>query len=169
MNWEAVTAISSGTIALAALVFSFFSFRAQQNRAERHAKASVKPILKIRTQKYDDQKAIKLINAGIGPAIISKAEFSKGDKKTNNIVELFNLDIVWESFINVPDGTAIQANEELDLVFQTAKHLERNNHTPHQAENIMRQWEQQKSGIQILIEYEDIFLNQQDPLCLELK
>ena len=78
-------------IALAALVFSICSFQRQQSRAERHAVANVKPLLSMKSLKYDDHKAIKLMNYGLGPAIIKRAVFSKDGKSTDNVVNRMNI------------------------------------------------------------------------------
>ena len=102
MKWEIIASVSSALIALCALLFSVFSFKKQQDRADAHAKTAVKPLLSIKSQNYVDLKSIRLINYGVGPAVIRKVEFRRAPdgKSTNNIVDLFNLNIMWESFVN---------------------------------------------------------------------
>lgn len=153
-------------VALSALIFSVFSFRAQQRRAEIHARASVRPILSIKSQKYVDLKSIQLLNNGIGPAIIRKAEFWRyeQEKPTNQLVSLFSLDIVWESFVNIPKARAIPAQGQIVLVKQSLAHLENQGFSREEGIEILQTWQQQKSGIRVHIKYEDIFGNEQPPL-----
>src|SRR5687767_16015662 len=107
--------IAALVVAFAGLVFAVVSFRRQQDRAEEHARASVKPLLWIKSQTYVDLKSIRLLNQGLGPAIIRKAEFRRGPEgaPTNSIVTLFTLKIVWESFVDVLPNRAIPAEGEI--------------------------------------------------------
>ena len=118
MTAEILVNVSSVVIALAALIFSIVSFKKQQDRAGLHASASVKPLLSIKSQKYIDLKSIRIVNYGVGPAVIRKAEFRRGPqaRPTDKIVDLFTLNIVWESFVNVPPNRAIPAQGEIVLV-----------------------------------------------------
>ena len=164
MNWNIISDNSSSIIALAALLFSIISFWKQQQRAKLHATASVKPILSIRSLKYLNLKAIELVNNGIGPAIIRKAIFSKDNISTNKIVELFDLDIIWETFLNIPAESIIPPQRQKVLIKQSARHLEKQNYKPDDALSLLEEWQKQKSGIQVYIEYEDIYGNQMKPL-----
>jgi hypothetical protein len=109
-------------IALAALGFSILSFPAQQPRAERDARATVKPLLWIQSQVYVDLKTVRLMNDGIGPAIVRRAVFAKGNK-SNRLVDLFDLPFVWESFLPVRSGRVIPAQSEIVLVKESLSHL----------------------------------------------
>lgn len=162
MTAETAISIASTIVAFAALIFSIRSFNHQQNRAEVYARASVKPLLSIRSQAYTDLKSILLINYGIGPAIIKKAEFRRGPEgqPTNKIVELFDLKIVWESFVNVVPNRAIPSEGEIVLIKQSLSHLQSQGYTEGEAQSLLHQWQQQKTGIVVRIEYEDIFGNQ---------
>lgn len=163
MTAETAISIASLIVALAALTFSIFSFKRQQDRAEVHARASVKPLLSIKSQTYTDLKSIRLFNYGVGPAIIIKAEFRRGREgpPTNNIVKLFSLDIVWESFVNVVSNRAIPAEGEIVLIKQSLSHLQSSQgYTREAALSLLQQWQQQKTGILVRIEYEDIYGNQ---------
>lgn len=95
MPWDVIASVSSALIALAALLFSILSFKRQQDRADTYEKAAIKPLLSIKSQNFSNLKSIRLVNYGVGPAIIKKAEFrrSHDSKPTNKIVDLFNLDI----------------------------------------------------------------------------
>lgn len=169
INWEAIAAISSAVIALAALIFSVRSFQSQESRAKRHAAAAARPILGIKTQRFMNRKAIILRNNGIGPAIIQRAEFSKSGVATDNIVELLNVDIVWEDFVNVPRRVALPPQAETTLVLATERHLLTQGFSEQEAMAKLREFDSEKSGIHVEIEYEDIFGNKQDPLVLDLK
>jgi hypothetical protein len=104
MNVEIIASVSSAIIALVALIFSMVTLKRQQDRADTYARASVRPLLSIKSQNYLDLKSIRIVNYGVGPAVIRKAEFRRGSVgvPTNKIVDLFNLNIIWESFVNVP-------------------------------------------------------------------
>lgn len=152
-------------IALAALVFSICSFQRQQSRAERHAVANVKPLLSMKSLKYDDHKAIKLMNYGLGPAIIKRAVFSKDGKSTDNVVKLFKIRIKkWERFQNLPTDRAVPSQGEIVLVEQTLGHLVKQDYGEVDALTLLSKWQDQKSGIEVYIEYQDIFGNTMEPL-----
>jgi len=166
MTAEVVISIASLIVAFAALIFSITSFNRQQDRAEVHARASVKPLLSVRSQTYTDLKSIRLFNYGVGPAIIKKAEFRRGPEgpPTNSIVKLFALDIVWESFVNVVPNRAIPVEGEIVLIKQSLSHLQSQGYTQDAALSLLHQWQQQKTGIVVRIEYEDIYGNQMPEL-----
>ncbi|MBP6986625.1 MAG: hypothetical protein KBB83_08605 [Alphaproteobacteria bacterium] len=161
-----VSDLASLVVAMSALFFSVASFRAQQRRAEIHSRAAVRPILSIKSQRYIDLKSIQLLNNGIGPAIIRKAEFwrDESDKLSNQLVSLFSLDIVWESFVNIPKGRAIPAQDKVVLVKESLTHLQGQGYSQEQGLGILENWQRQKSGIRVRIEYEDIFGNEQPAL-----
>lgn len=176
LDWSSIAAVSSAVIALAALGYSVFMFNSQQNRAEEHAQANLRPILTIRTQAYANRKAIILRNVGVGPAVITSATFSKEGKPTNNVVELFEeLPIpYWETYINLPDGTVLPAQEDSILVLQTSRHLmdadvQGVEITKERALEILEQWDEIKSGIHASIKYEDVLGNTQNAVDLTLK
>lgn len=151
--------LSAVIIASTSLIFSIVSFKKQQARAEIHASASVKPLLSIKSQKYIDLKSIRIENYGVGPAVIRKAEFRRGPEgtPTNNIVDLFALDIVWESFVNAPPNRAIPAQGEIVLIKESLAHLLGQGYDENAARSILNQWQEQKTGILVRIEYEDIY------------
>ncbi len=162
---ETVISIASAIIALTALGFSIYSFKSQQARAERHAVANVKPLLSMKSLNYVDHKAIKLMNYGLGPAIIKRAVFSKDDNSTEGLVDLFQIDIEkWERFQNLPNDLAVPAQAEIVLIEQTLGHLVNQGHREDDAYALLSQWRDQKSGIDVYIEYQDIFGNTMAPL-----
>lgn len=160
-----ITSILVVFVAFAALAFSVYSFYRQQDRAERHAIANVKPLLSIKSLIYDDHKAIKLMNYGLGPASIKQAIFSKDGKSEARIVDLFCLPIKKrERFQNLSSNQAIPAQAEIVLVEQTLGHLLDHSYSKTDGLNLLSQWQHQKSGIDIYIEYQDIFGNTIPPL-----
>ena len=162
MTTEIIVSAASLIVAFGALLFSIVSFNRQQKRAEAHAKASVKPILSIRSQSYIDLKSIRLINNGIGPAIVKKAEFRRNpeDDPKTSIVELFNLPIIWETFVNMTPNRAISAEGEVVLIKISLRHLKSQDIAQDEALSLLREWQRQKTGINVRIEYEDIYGNQ---------
>lgn len=169
MKIEVLAAAGSTIIALAALGFSMFSFWAQRKEAAKLAAASVRPILKIRTQKYVNRKAIILSNRGLGPALIKHASFEKGGKTTNNVVELFSPIPMWDSYINVPDDTVLPPGDEFVLVAASASNLESNGETREQALATLERIEREQSGIKIDIKFENAHGIEQDTFSLVLK
>lgn len=161
MNWEVVASASSAIVAFAALIFSIISFRRQQERADIYARASVKPLLRIKSQNYNHLKSIRIVNYGVGPAVIRKAEFRRGPegRPTNRIVDLFDLDIVWESYVNVVPDRAIPAEGEILLIKESVAHLRGQGYDDETALAILYQWRVQKTGILVRIEYEDLYGN----------
>ncbi len=167
MNWEILAKAGSTLIAVAALVFSIISFKKQQDRAEKHARASVKPLLSIKSENYVHLKSIRIVNYGVGPAVIKKAEFRRSDEAvpTDEIVRLFNLKIDWwESFVNVPPNRAVPAEGEIVLVKESLAHLRGQVPDDETALEILREWKDQKTGILVHVEYEDIYGNPMPPL-----
>lgn len=161
MTAEIAISVASVIVAFLALTFSIISFNRQQARAEIHARASVKPLLAIRSQKCVDLKSIRLVNYGVGPAIIKKAAFRRGPEgtPTNDIVGLFNLAIKWESFVNVVPNRAIPVGGEMVLIKQSLTHLRSQGFNEDAARSLLQEWQQQKTGIVMCIEYEDLYGN----------
>ncbi len=169
MTWGTIAAVASAVTAVAALVFSVVSFQRQQVRAALQQRQSVKPLLWIHPHQYLDRKALFLRNYGLGPAIIRRAEFTRdGHVVTNRIVELFDLrahgaPIVWETFDTVAPGRAIPADGQIILIRQSLEHLMGQ---VEEAEGLrlLESWQQQRRGIRVFIDYEDILGNAIEPL-----
>ena len=164
--WDTIANIAAVTVALVALLFSVFSFRSQLNQAERIARANLKPLLSIRSQIYANLKSICVVNYGVGPAVVTKAEFCRtGNDSTDRIVDLFDLPVPnWDTFTRLPPKRAIQTEGEVTLVKLSLQRLLTDNVQEKEATDLLRRWEDQKSGIQVKIEYEDILGNHQEPL-----
>ena len=125
--------------------------------------SSIRPRLKLHTQKYMDQKLLGIINIGLGPAVITQAQFCRAEVCTSNVAELFDLDVVWDIYSDLPSETSIAPNEEhilMKLNFNEAqgKTFER-----------LEDWQRQKTGIRVIIHYEDIEGNRYGPLITTLK
>lgn len=174
MNWEAVSAVASAIIALAALIFSVASFQRQQNRATEQqaaaqalAVAGVKPLLWVHGQSFINLKTILLRNYGLGPAILRRVEFSKeGHPVTNRVVDLFDLSIpgqrsriIWETFDAIRENRAIPAQGEIKLLWQSLDHLTDQGIGELEGLALLAEWQKQRSGIRVFIEYEDILGN----------
>ncbi|CAL9456365.1 hypothetical protein OEB94_23555 [Streptomyces sp. ICN988] len=68
MNAETVIAVAATVIALGSLWVSW-----AQTRATRlHNRQSVRPLLQIRRIRQDDGVGLKLVNAGLGPAVVTR-------------------------------------------------------------------------------------------------
>ncbi|MCA1853971.1 MAG: hypothetical protein LC647_16750 [Beggiatoa sp.] len=99
------------------------------------------------------------MNYGVGPAVIRKAEFRHGPqaRPADKIVDLFTLNIVWETFVNVPPNRAIPVQGEIVLVKESLAHLRGQGYDEQAGLSILNQWQLQKTGILVHIEYEDIY------------
>jgi hypothetical protein len=167
MTGATVAGIASAVIALLALIFSVVSFARQQARAAVQQRASIKPLLWIHPQRYVNRKALFLRNYGLGPAIIRRAEFMRdGRAATNRIVELFELprSFMWETFDSIEPRRAIPAQGEITLVLQSLEHLMRQGIEEADGLRLLETWQQQRHGIRVVIEYEDILGNAIEPL-----
>jgi hypothetical protein len=169
-------------IALAALGFAIFSFGRQQTRAkqqqdqdERFAVSSVRPILRINSQNYVHLKSLSLHNHGLGPAIVKVARFDKaGRSSTSNIVDLFQPllasashihgQLLWETYQNVWSGLVLPAQNGIVLIRESADHLINQGLSQLDAEDFLRQWQDERRGIRVHIEYADIYGNEMEPL-----
>ncbi|WP_399885382.1 hypothetical protein ACGH7X_14520 [Streptomyces sp. BBFR51] len=69
MNAETVIAVAATVVALGSLWVSW-----SQTRATRlHNRQSVRPLLQIRRIRQDDLVGLKLVNAGLGPAVVTRS------------------------------------------------------------------------------------------------
>ena len=139
--------------------------------------ANVKPFLLIQSQTYESLKSTRITNNGLGPAIIKRAEFKKpGGTPTDKIVELFDyLRLaeprwrVWERFVNVSEKSAIPAQGDLLLIQQSLEHLQKQGVEEEVGRKLLSEWQKTKKGIEVHIEYEDIFGRKMEPLIDTLK
>ena len=160
MDWAAIGSVASVVVAVAALAFSVLVFRSQQRWAERNAWANVRPFFWMRLETYVDLKSIILRNDGMGPAVISNAIFTKDSKSTSHIVELFNLNIpYWETFVNISPGRVVPPQGEIVLVRQSLQHLQDQGIEDTKGLAILEEWQAQRSGIHVRIEFADIYGN----------
>ena len=58
---------------------------------------------------------------------------------------------------DVPNNMAVPAQQNLELIVQTAEHLESQGYSKEKALGILELWQKQKSGNKVHIEYEDVF------------
>lgn len=169
-NWDKLANISTATTALAALIFSASSFKIQQDQAERIAIANVKPLLQIHGERYTNLKSIQISNYGSGSAVISSASFCRPKKEcTNNIVELFDLPVIWDDYYNMPVKMVIPPQGNLVLVKLSLKNLKNNNIEEDKALKILKEWQKQKSEITVRVIYKDILGNIQPEMSFRLK
>jgi hypothetical protein len=170
-----IAAIASAVIALAALSFTVFSFRRQQDRVEKFAVSSVRPILRIDPQSYVNLKSLRLSNHGLGPAIVTRARFEKeGRPSTDSIVDLFQHlfvsahypqgQLLWETYQVVWPGLVLPAQKGIVLVKESAEHLIDQGLSEPDALDLLRQWQDERRGIKVHIEYTDIYENKMEPL-----
>jgi hypothetical protein len=153
-------------------------FDAQLRQSRELTQASIIPLLQITSEKFEDMKAIKLVNRGIGPAIITNIKFSRGTQETDYLLDLFRKPLVeyagrpfkWAYLRGLDDKrTFVGANQTIDLMRLSAKNLceQEEGFTPSEALAILDRWQQLKSGIEVRIEYKDALENEK-PLTKNL-
>ena len=150
-------------------------FNKQLKQAEKIAVANATPLLVIRSQVYEHKKGITLTNRGVGTAVITSMKFSRDGQDgvtTSNLVELFNLSekFQWNTFLRFTgDRHYLAAGETFQLVKLTESALVKQGLSQEDARNLLQQWQTQKSGIQVCIEYQDVFGNAKEPCKDTLK
>lgn len=173
---QTIVGALSAFAALAAVIVAVCSERRNQRRFDEQlresrelAQANVKPLLAVSSQTYADLKSVRLTNRGIGSAIITKVEFSRGQQRTTDLVDLFQINerpFLWETFRRLPNRYFVAPSDTIYLVKLSAPHLRQQGLSEQEAGSILAQWQQQKSGIHVLLEYEDVLGNPQ-PACDE--
>jgi hypothetical protein len=162
----ALATVGSVIVAVAALIFSISSFNRQQSRAddqqeraEKLAKDSVKPLLWIAGQNYIGMKSVQLRNHGLGPAIIKSARFEKRGDSTSNLVDLFD-DIgaaSWVTYVDLPPKLVIPAGSSLVLIRQSLENLREQGISETDALKLLNRIQIRKKGVKVVINYLDIF------------
>lgn len=176
---EAAASLISVVVAIVALWVAFRGerrsqdrFQAQLDQAKASAEASIRPIVTVYSQVYTDLKSVNLANRGIGPAVINRVQFSKGETKTTALVELFDLGttVAWDTFRRFPpEGTILPPGQDIALVKLSQKALVSQGKTVEDALSILSRWQRQKKGIKVEIEYENAMGTQQKTYSTTLK
>lgn len=163
-------------LAFCGLLFSIYSFKKQQKRENRFAKASVRPILSIKSKIYENNKTIQLMNYGIGPAIIKKAIFEdQHGNKSENIIDLFDSEnlfgkqIKWDTYSTIPENKTLEANGEIILIQLTKKNLLKQGIKKETALKILTTFQEKKSGLKVSVKYTNIYGNNMPALIDALK
>lgn len=191
MDEQSLAAIASVIVAIGALIFSIVSFKRQQDRADQQQDRAdqqqdraekladqqqkraekltvdgVKPLLWIQGQNYTHLKSVQLKNHGLGPAVIKLARFKKGAVTTDNLVELFS-DLggaAWVTYVDLPPKRVIAVGADISLIKQSIEHLRGQGINDKSAFEILGRIQKEKKGIEVYIEYLDIFGNEIDPV-----
>jgi len=122
----------------------------------------LRPYLKVHSKIYTNLKSIELTNSGMGTAVIKDATFCRNLICTNNIVELFNIpNAQWDTFVNLSKNSIVRNDSKKILIQLSESNI--NN------EISLREFQNQKRGIIIKIDYTDIEGNAYDPLKTQLK
>ena len=100
-------------VSFVAILIGWFSLRIQQ----KHNRLSVRPIGSIALSDYENQLAIRVKNAGIGPMIVKSIETSnnQGTKKEYP-VDWMPSDIMWGGFRRALKNQAIVAGDSTVLL-----------------------------------------------------
>jgi hypothetical protein len=77
--------------------------------------------------------------------------------------------LFWETYQDVWSGLVLPAQEGIVLIKESAKHLVNQGLSEPAALNLLRQWQDERRGIRIHIEYTDIYGNEMEPLDFTYK
>jgi hypothetical protein len=176
-----VAQLSSTPIAVTALIISFRTERRNQKRFERQlelttkiATANIKPLLAISWEAYENNQGFTLVNHGVGTAVITGIEFSRGRKRSNDLAELidferveeeFEKEVIWDESPSYSDEVFyLPGKSNEDLLRLTMQGLEENEFSEAQANAVLESLEQQLGKIKIEITYEDVLGNKMPKL-----
>ncbi len=102
-----ITQVFANVGSIVVAIFAvWIAFREQLEQSREIARANLKPLLSIYSQVDATLKSVMLANRGVGAAVITRIEFSKGNEKTQNLAEFFQLggSFHWGSFRKFPPG-----------------------------------------------------------------
>lgn len=150
----------------------FLTFIADQRTRKREmdvAAASVKPLLAIETDGFENAKGVILVNHGLGTAIITKITVARGAHfaDNNNIADLMYNEGTPPSFDNYSSFTPghkqyIDAGMRLYLAKLTDEALRKKKYSVKRRKEFLSRWKQELRGIEIIIEYTDLFNTKQE-------
>jgi hypothetical protein len=166
---QAVAATDSVLVALVAIWLTYLSVQIQHEatRLQREtAVASVKPFLYSVRLRYENLRGVKLINGGIGPAVVTKIIIRRGDHEVRNAADLFSFErqFAWDTFRVFGRRTVIAPKEEVPLLELSLNGLTAQNMSEPDALAILSFFRDQLRGLSIYCEYEDALGNEQKPL-----
>jgi hypothetical protein len=170
VDWDVVGQVSQGAatvVAVCALVVSFLAERRNQKRFEeqmdesrRVAHANVRPLLGLTISGYMNEKAMYLVNHGIGAAVVTRITFRRKDETALNVPELIELDqgVVWDDFTEYTEGNIfyVPAGESETLIQLTLESLSAQGIRGREAERLMETLGAQLDEIEVTVTYEDV-------------
>jgi hypothetical protein len=112
----------SAMVALMALCVSFLSILLtiwSLHLSRQHNFKSLTPIASIACSDYENKLAVKIINTGIGPLIISTFRATRGNETEDDLVSLMPAlpkGMLWDTFFHDPDGACISPGEGLIIL-----------------------------------------------------
>lgn len=104
--------IAAIIISIVSIIFTFWQIRLQRT----HNKKSVKPIGQIVIGDYDNEIFVKLENSGIGPMIVTKSDFKKGNVLKKSLIDLMPNDIIYADFIKFVENKTIRQSQSINLL-----------------------------------------------------
>lgn len=173
MSWmnilDAASNLLSVAVAIAALAWSYKAFRTQRE-------ASAVPRLSLIVTFYEDFKQIRLVNCGVGVAVINAVEFRNGDTISDrNVAEIFELpfpaDVSWDTWRSfLPDEpTYIPPGKAIVLLQLTEKNLIAQGCNHETASKLLRQWQETANRVEFSFRYQDIYENNQPEYKMKVR
>lgn len=153
---DTIANVASVIVAVFALAIGIRADRRSQRLSYKIAALSSKPILVIETTSEVNSVAVKLHNYGVGVAIITDAIFHKGNRTSDNLVELLGDEVnsnVWLTYQGFPQGKHYLApGKWFRLAELTTELLSRNG----QDQKALQQMRKALNGIYVEFRYTDV-------------
>ncbi|MFK4543138.1 hypothetical protein RKD29_002734 [Streptomyces tendae] len=150
MSAETVIAVAATVIALGSLWVSW----AQTRAARLHNRQSVRPLLRIRRIRQDDMVGLKLVNARLGPAVVTRSVVrldgaAAGEWNREVKGALFTPEL-WPKTYSLRAGSVVLAGQETFLVL-----LDRSRSTG--SDRLQEFWALIDRRLVIEVEYESLY------------
>lgn len=132
---------------------------ASERRARVHLYASLKPYLYIHASRFMHYKAVTLSNFGQGAALIQDVNLKRGANSVRNLADLFKFDqgIVWVNYWTFEQGIRpLAPGDSIKLVEISEKTLKDFEETKDCATEVLKNWENQLTEMEVDIVYTDI-------------
>ena len=119
MSWivilkDIVLPISSLVTAIVSIIIAVFALNSQK----KHNQNSFLPILQVNLGDYENDIFVKIVNRGVGPAIVDQVKLLSSNK--NYLIELFNDEEckswTWTTFNMRFEGTAISPGSTFNML-----------------------------------------------------
>ena len=139
-------------------------FKQSNETQEKIAAANIKPLLSVINNSATNSRKVTLHNDGLGPAVIRKATFTKGNRSGNSIPSILEIatGFKWDSYgAFFERGINLRPEDHVDLVVLSADGLKAQGFNDAWVKEIFGRVNNELKEIKISIELEDVLGNHQ--------